>query len=66
LVTTIQHRRAERSALLQQARALRAAIPRQASAAIADLMNGEAERLEAMAEDCERGSADCLERRVEA
>jgi hypothetical protein len=29
-------------------------------------MNGEAERLEAMAEDCERGGSDRLERQVEA
>lgn len=42
--------RDQRAAALQQARALRAAMPRQ-PAAIAELMRGEAERLEAAAED---------------
>lgn len=51
---TAEHCWAQRSALLQQARALRAAIPRQTSAGVADLMRGEIERLEAAAEECRR------------
>ena len=50
---SLQPFRDQRTATLRQARALRAAIPRQ-PASVAELMRGEAERLEAMAEDCRR------------
>lgn len=53
-VETIQQCRALRAASLQQARALRAAIPRQACARVVELMRGEVERLEAVADDCRR------------
>lgn len=53
-MSTIHECRAFRSASLQQARALRAAIPRQMSAQVADLMRGEAERLEAAADEWRR------------
>ena len=62
---TIQDCRALRSASLQQARALRAAIPRQPSARIADLMRGEVERLEAVADECLR-QIDLLQETVDA
>jgi len=51
-VDTVKHCRALRSASLQQAAALRAAIPRQTSTDVAALMRGEAERLEAVADEC--------------
>lgn len=53
-MSTTQERRALRAASLQQARALRAAMRRQTSAAIIELMRGEAERLEAVADECRR------------
>jgi acetylornithine/succinyldiaminopimelate/putrescine aminotransferase len=53
-VSTIQDCRDLRAASLQQARALRAAILRQTSASIIELMQGEAERLEALADECRR------------
>jgi hypothetical protein len=52
-VDSLQHLRDQRAAMLWQARALRAAIPRQ-PASVAELMREEAERLEAVAEDCRR------------
>jgi hypothetical protein len=64
-VDTIEHCRALRSASLQQAGALRAAIPRQTCARVAALMRGEAERLEAVADEC-RAQIDRLRRLVDA
>lgn len=55
---TVETCRTQRSALLQQVRALRAAIPRQTSTAVADLMRGEIERLEAAAEEHRRKIRD--------